>query len=86
MERHPRRGLAIAAVGIAEGLAAVRTFAPSGAVDPETDNQEFVAHGAADVASGLFGGMGVGGSLSKTAANARAGAYTQMSGSRQPSS
>ena len=72
-------GLAIAAVGIAEGLAAVRTFAPSGAVDPETDNEEFVAHGAADLASGLFGGMGVGGSLSKTAANARAGAYTQMS-------
>ena len=73
-------GLAIAAVGIAEGLAAVRTFAPSGAMDPETDNQEFVAHGASDLASGLFGGMGVGGSLSKTAANARAGAYTQMSG------
>ncbi|MCB7376951.1 SulP family inorganic anion transporter, partial [Bariatricus massiliensis] len=45
-------GLAIAAVGIAEGLAAVRTFAPSGAVDPETDNEEFVAHGAADLASG----------------------------------
>jgi high affinity sulfate transporter 1 len=73
-------GLAIAAVGIAEGLAAVRTFAPSGAMDPETDNREFVAHGASDLASGLFGGMGVGGSLSKTAANARAGAYTQMSG------
>jgi len=73
-------GLAIAAVGIAEGLAAVRTFAPSGAMDPDTDNQEFVAHGAADLASGLFGGMGVGGSLSKTAANARAGAYTQISG------
>ena len=73
-------GLAIAAVGIAEGLAAVRTFAPSGGMDPDTDNQEFVAHGAADLASGLFGGMGVGGSLSKTAANARAGAYTQMSG------
>jgi sulfate permease, SulP family len=76
-------GLAIAAVGIAEGLAAVRTFAPSGAVDAvdaDTDDQEFVAHGAADLASGLFGGMGVGGSLSKTAANARAGAHTQMSG------
>ena len=43
-------GLAIAAVGIAEGLAAVRTFAPSGAMDPDTDNQEFVAHGAADLA------------------------------------
>ena len=73
-------GLAIAAVGIAEGLAAVRTFAPTGAVDPDADNREFVAHGAADLASGLFGGMGVGGSLSKTAANARAGAYTQVSG------
>ncbi|HET6969116.1 MAG TPA: SulP family inorganic anion transporter, partial [Ornithinibacter sp.] len=73
-------GLAIAAVGIAEGLAAVRTFAPSGVVDPDADDREFVAHGAADLASGLFGGMGVGGSLSKTAANARAGAYTQVSG------
>ena len=73
-------GLAIAAVGIAEGLAAVRTFAPSGSADSDTDDQEFVAHGASDLASGLFGGMGVGGSLSKTAANARAGAYSQMSG------
>jgi SulP family sulfate permease len=73
-------GLALAAVGIAEGLAAVRTFAPSGQADPDADNREFVAHGAADIASGLFGGMGVGGSLSKTAANARAGAFTQVSG------
>jgi MFS superfamily sulfate permease-like transporter len=73
-------GLAIAAVGIAEGLAAARTFAPRGAGGPETDDREFVAHGAADIASGVFGGMGVGGSLSKTAANARAGAYTQVSG------
>lgn len=72
-------GLAIAAVGIAEGLAAVRTFGRSGAMDPDADNQEFVAHGASDLASGLLGGMGVGGSLSKTAANARAGAHTQMS-------
>ncbi|HSO65607.1 MAG TPA: SulP family inorganic anion transporter [Ornithinibacter sp.] len=73
-------GLAIAAVGIAEGLAAVRTFAPDGGVEPDADDREFVAHGAADLASGVFGGMGVGGSLSKTAANARAGAYTQVSG------
>ncbi|GAA4406651.1 sulfate permease [Fodinibacter luteus] len=73
-------GLAIAAVGIAEGLAAVRTFAPPGGVAPDSDNQEFVGHGAANLASGIFGGMGVGGSLSKTAANARAGAYTQISG------
>lgn len=73
-------GIAIAAVGIAEGLAAVRTFAPTGASDPESDNREFVGHGAANLASGIFGGMGVGGSLSKTAANARAGAFTQVSG------
>jgi high affinity sulfate transporter 1 len=73
-------GIAIAAVGIAEGLAAVRTFAPTGAIDPESDNREFVGHGAANLASGIFGGMGVGGSLSKTAANARAGAFTQVSG------
>ncbi|MEO7421440.1 MAG: SulP family inorganic anion transporter [Ornithinibacter sp.] len=72
-------GLAIAAVGIAEGLAAVRTFTSSGPVDADRDNREFVAHGAADLASGLFGGMGVGGSLSKTAANREAGAYTQVS-------
>jgi high affinity sulfate transporter 1 len=71
--------LAIAAVGIAEGLAAVRTFSAD-EVDARTDDRELVAHGAADVASGLFGGMGVGGSLSKTAANASAGAHTQLSG------
>lgn len=73
-------GFAIAAVGIAEGLAAIRTFAPTGRAEPDTDDEEMVAHGAADLASGLLGGMGVGGSLSKTAANARAGAHTQMSG------
>ncbi|MGG5257546.1 SulP family inorganic anion transporter [Phycicoccus avicenniae] len=71
--------LAIAAVGIAEGLAAVRTFSAED-VDARTDDRELVAHGAADLASGLFGGMGVGGSLSKTAANASAGAHTQLSG------
>jgi high affinity sulfate transporter 1 len=73
-------GLALGAVGIAEGLAAARTFARSADASPEDDDREFVAHGAADIASGMFGGMGVGGSLSKTAANARAGAYTQVSG------
>ncbi|MGB7818309.1 MAG: SulP family inorganic anion transporter [Ornithinibacter sp.] len=72
-------GIAIAAVGIAEGLAAVRTFTSGGPIDAERDNREFVAHGAADLASGVFGGMGVGGSLSKTAANRQAGAFTQVS-------
>lgn len=70
-------GMAIAGVGIAEGLAAARIFAQSGT--RLHDDEELVANGAADIVSGLFGGMGVAGSLSKTAANARAGARSQMS-------
>ncbi len=72
-------GLAIGAVAIAEGLAAARTFSPTVDLDPAADDREFVATGAANIASGFFGGMGAGGSLSKTAANARAGAFTQVS-------
>lgn len=72
-------GVAIAAVAVAEGLAAVRLFSAED-VDARTDDRELVAHGAANLASGAFGGMGVGGSLSKTAANASAGAWTQLSG------
>lgn len=92
-------GIAIAAVGIAEGLAAARTFAGNGReadpgggdgvseARPLASNQEppldpdreFLATGAANVASGFFGGMGVAGSLSKTAANARAGATSRWS-------
>lgn len=68
---------AIAAVGMAEGLAAANHFAS--VEDDLVDDSEFIANGAADVAAGLFGGMGVAGSLSKTAANARAGASTQVS-------
>lgn len=71
-------GLAVAAVGIAEGLAAARTFRVS--KEHLHDDTELVANGAADIAAGVFGGMGVGGSLSKTAANARAGARSQLSG------
>lgn len=71
-------GIAIAAVGIAEGLAAARTFAHP--KEELRDDTELIANGVADIAAGVFGGMGVGGSLSKTAANARAGARTQMSG------
>jgi high affinity sulfate transporter 1 len=72
-------GIAVAAVGIAEGLAAARTFAGSSRREKLHDDTELVANGVADIAAGLFGGMGVAGSLSKTAANARAGARTQMS-------
>lgn len=71
-------GAAVAAVGLAEGLAAARTFADR--QEQIRDDDELVGNGAADIAAGLFGGMGVGGSLSKTAANVRAGARTQASG------
>lgn len=75
-------GIAIAAVGMAEGLAAASTFAATSKTRHAglDDNAEFIGNGAADIASGLFGGMGVAGSLSKTAANVRAGATTQVSG------
>lgn len=71
-------GIAVAGVGIAEGLAAARTFSSSS--KRVEDNTELVGNGIADLASSLFGGIAVAGSLSKTAANSRAGAKTQLSG------
>lgn len=71
----PAVGLAL--VGLAESLSAARLFAASGGYRIDTD-QEFVATGAANIASGLFGGLGVAGSLSKTAAVVRAGGTSQV--------
>jgi sulfate permease, SulP family len=45
----------------------------------DTD-QELIAVGGANIGSGLFGGLGVAGSLSKTAAVDRAGGGSQVSG------
>jgi high affinity sulfate transporter 1 len=66
-------------VGFAEGLGAAKTYAAANhyEVDP---NREFVGLGAANLASGLSGGMVVNGSLSKTAVNGSSGARTQLSG------
>jgi SulP family sulfate permease len=72
-------GLAMAFVGLAEGLSAARLFAARGGYRIDTD-QELLATGAANIATGLFGGMGVAGSLSKTAAATRAGGRTQATG------
>src|SRR4051812_24232052 len=60
-------GAAIALVGLAEALSAGRLFAVKHGYRLET-NQELVANGAANIGSGVFGGLGVAGSLSKTAA------------------
>ena len=72
-------GAALALVGLAEGLSAARLFAGRGGYRVDSD-QELLAAGAANVASGLFGGIGVAGSLSKTAAVSDARGRTQMAG------
>lgn len=71
----PAIGLAL--VGLAESLSAARLFATQGGYRIDTD-QEFIATGVANVASGVFGGLGVAGSLSKTAAAVRAGGDSQV--------
>jgi sulfate permease, SulP family len=72
-------GGALALVGIAEGLSAARLFATKGGYDIDAD-QELLATGAANVASGLLGGIAVAGSLSKTATAVRAHGRTQVAG------
>ncbi|GAB4085242.1 SulP family inorganic anion transporter [Myceligenerans cantabricum] len=66
-------------VGFAEGLGASSTYAARDGYDIDP-NRELVGLGAANLGAGLFGGMVVNGSLSKTAVNAGAGARTQVSG------
>src|SRR5208282_2196787 len=69
--------LAIVLVGYAEALGGAKAAATQtgGDVDP---NQELVAHGPANILSGLFGGFLVVGSLSKTSVAMAAGARTQI--------
>lgn len=72
-------GAALAMVGLAEGLSAARLFAAKGGYRIDAD-ADLVATGAANLASGVFGGLGVAGSLSKTAAAASARGRTQATG------
>ncbi len=72
-------GAAIAFVGLAEGLSAGRLYAAKGRYRLDTD-QELIAFGGANIGSGVFGALGVAGSLSKTAAADRAGGRSQVSG------
>ncbi|HEX7200863.1 MAG TPA: SulP family inorganic anion transporter, partial [Dongiaceae bacterium] len=69
--------LAIVLVGYAEALGGAKaaTMQSGGDIDP---NQELVAHGPANILSGLFGGFLVVGSLSKTSVAMAAGARTQL--------
>jgi len=69
--------LAIVLVGYAEALGGAKAAAvqSGGDLDP---NQELVAHGPANILSGLFGGFLVVGSLSKTSVAMAAGARSQL--------
>jgi sulfate permease, SulP family len=69
--------LAIVLVGYAEALGAAKAAATQGGgnIDP---NQELLAHGPANILSGLFGGFLAVGSLSKTSVAMVAGARTQV--------
>lgn len=70
--------IGIVLVLIAEAIAAARTFAAKNNYEI-APNQELRALGMANLVSGLFGGMIVGGGMSGTAANDAAGARTQLS-------
>src|SRR5262245_51514072 len=69
--------LAIVLVGYAEALAGAKAAATEGGDDIDP-NQELVAHGPANILSGLFGGFLVVGSLSKTSVAIVAGARSQF--------
>ena len=77
LEKLAPGALAIVLVGYAEALggATAAAIQSGGDIDP---NQELVAHGPANVLSGLFGGFLVVGSLSKTSVAMAAGARSQL--------
>ena len=70
--------IGIVLVLVAEALAAGRTFATKHNYEIGP-NRELLAMGMANLTSGLFGGMIVGGGMSGTTANDSAGARTQLS-------
>jgi high affinity sulfate transporter 1 len=69
--------LAIVLVGYAEALGGAKAAAMQGGGDIDP-NQELIAHGPANILSGVFGGFLVVGSLSKTSVAMAAGARTQL--------
>jgi high affinity sulfate transporter 1 len=71
--------LGLALVGFAEAIGPARSFASAHKYKMDA-NQELIGLGAANFGAGLFQGFPIGSSLSKSAANDRAGAHSQMSG------
>jgi len=71
--------LGLALVNFAEAIGPTRNFAATHKYRID-ENQELIGLGAANFGAGLFQGFPIGSSLSKSAANDRAGARSQMSG------
>jgi len=71
--------LGLALVGFAEAIGPARSFAAAHKYRIDAD-QELIGLGTANLGAGLFQGFPIGSSLSKSAANDRAGAHSQMSG------
>jgi len=69
--------LAIVLIGYAEALGGAKAAVTQGDRDIDP-NQELIAHGPANILSGLFGGFLVVGSLSKTSVAMAAGARSQV--------
>lgn len=72
-------GVVIALVGFAETTAIARNFATHDRAQWSPD-REFLAQGAANVVSGVCGGMAVDGSLSRSSLNRISGAASRWSG------
>lgn len=70
--------LGLALVNFAEAIGPVRSFASAHKYKVD-ENQELIGLGAANFGVGLFQGFPIGSSLSKSSANDRAGAHSQMS-------
>lgn len=72
-------GLSLFLLSYVEGVSAARSLAAKhgGRVDP---NQEMLANGAGNAMAGLFQGMPVGGSLTRSSVSVESGARTQLSG------
>jgi SulP family sulfate permease len=70
--------ISLAFVGLVQG-ASISAHLPNPDGRPSDASRDFVGQGAANLASGVLGGMPVGGSASASALNAEAGAQTKWS-------
>ncbi len=71
-------GLSLALVGLVQGAGITANFPNPDGTFPDA-SRDFIGQGAANVASGVFQGMPVGGSVSASSLNKAAGARTRMS-------